>query len=322
MKIEIGESLIYSWLRHVKMCRVVQTNWKPSKMWPLNEQDKLNAFMKESQELFQVKYDYHIYKENNDLSQLLQQAEIDVVGVNGDNTETACFAVDIAFHIGGVNYGSRKITVENIVKKLLRSVMCLCGNMAFNSGEIVFASPKINPAVMADLKEPLEDIKIILCKIGFNFNVSVIANQDFLEQILMPVLSVSSDVADTAELFLRSYQLAGMFDQTEKTVKQDVLANFAVSLSAPETKTISSSGKPFKEYILHGKQCTKHEMHHALIKATSVKRTLFYKDGRTITDDWITDSYTANSNLDNNLGSGPLRGWPEKNIVGIKLEID
>ena len=28
MKIEIGESLIYSWLRHEKQCQLVQTNWK------------------------------------------------------------------------------------------------------------------------------------------------------------------------------------------------------------------------------------------------------------------------------------------------------
>lgn len=30
MKIEMGESLFYSWLRHVKECQIVQTNWKVS----------------------------------------------------------------------------------------------------------------------------------------------------------------------------------------------------------------------------------------------------------------------------------------------------
>ena len=30
MKIEMGESLLYSWLRHVKECQIVQTNWKVS----------------------------------------------------------------------------------------------------------------------------------------------------------------------------------------------------------------------------------------------------------------------------------------------------
>jgi len=30
MKIEMGESLLYSWLRHVKECQIAQTNWKVS----------------------------------------------------------------------------------------------------------------------------------------------------------------------------------------------------------------------------------------------------------------------------------------------------
>ena len=34
MKIEIGESLCYSYLRHVKECWLVQANWKASENWP------------------------------------------------------------------------------------------------------------------------------------------------------------------------------------------------------------------------------------------------------------------------------------------------
>lgn len=35
MKIEIAESMVYSWLRKVRNCRLVQTNWKPAHEWPL-----------------------------------------------------------------------------------------------------------------------------------------------------------------------------------------------------------------------------------------------------------------------------------------------
>ena len=41
MKIEIGESLIYTWLRHVKGCQIVQTNWRPSEFWSLSNQSDL-----------------------------------------------------------------------------------------------------------------------------------------------------------------------------------------------------------------------------------------------------------------------------------------
>lgn len=37
MKIEMGESCVYSWLKHVKDCRIVQLNWKPSAEWDLND---------------------------------------------------------------------------------------------------------------------------------------------------------------------------------------------------------------------------------------------------------------------------------------------
>lgn len=33
MKIEIGESLALSYLKHVKKCVIYQTNWKSSSQW-------------------------------------------------------------------------------------------------------------------------------------------------------------------------------------------------------------------------------------------------------------------------------------------------
>ena len=41
MKIEIAESLIFSWLRHVQGCVVAQMNWKPSPRWPISNEDEL-----------------------------------------------------------------------------------------------------------------------------------------------------------------------------------------------------------------------------------------------------------------------------------------
>jgi hypothetical protein len=40
MKIEIGESLISSYLNHVEKCKIVQTNWKVSGNWTVGDQDK------------------------------------------------------------------------------------------------------------------------------------------------------------------------------------------------------------------------------------------------------------------------------------------
>ena len=46
MKIEMGESLFYSWLRHVKACQIVQTNWKVSQHWELKHEAEIEAMMK------------------------------------------------------------------------------------------------------------------------------------------------------------------------------------------------------------------------------------------------------------------------------------
>ncbi len=46
MKTEMGESLIYSWMRHIKKCQITQTNWKSSPEWKLENEKRLTAFMK------------------------------------------------------------------------------------------------------------------------------------------------------------------------------------------------------------------------------------------------------------------------------------
>ena len=46
MKIEMGESLIYSWLRHEKLCQLVQTNWKVSPFWEGRLSSEVQQFMR------------------------------------------------------------------------------------------------------------------------------------------------------------------------------------------------------------------------------------------------------------------------------------
>lgn len=75
MKIEIGESLLYSWLRHAKGCQLVQTNWKIfSNSWEMKNEETIQQIMIDSSQLFSKKYNYQIYKGTTSLSQLLQQA--------------------------------------------------------------------------------------------------------------------------------------------------------------------------------------------------------------------------------------------------------
>jgi hypothetical protein len=68
MKIEIGESLFYSWLRHVKLCQIVQTNWKASPEWELQHEEGLERIMFAVDECF--KPNIRVFKQTKSLSHL------------------------------------------------------------------------------------------------------------------------------------------------------------------------------------------------------------------------------------------------------------
>ncbi|UWG96524.1 hypothetical protein LPY66_16760 [Dehalobacter sp. DCM] len=218
MKIEMGESLFYSWLRHVKECQVVQTNWKPSPTWQLNGEEELKRFMSITDEHFQNKYGYGIYK-NNSLSQLLMQAEVDALGISMSDDETEIYAIDVAFHESGLNYGDRQETVTRVIKKFIRTALCLIGYFDITKGEIIFASPKIHNAVTNDLEPCIEDLNTLLFEHNYHFTVRIIANDDFNEMVLEPILIASDGISDTSELFMRGYQLVKMFGDDRRQWK-------------------------------------------------------------------------------------------------------
>ena len=80
MKIEIGESLCYSYLRHVKRCWLVQSNWKVSEHWDKqNSEEELEDLFSSMRDLFDR--DGSVFKQTKNAGQFLKQSEIDVVGL-------------------------------------------------------------------------------------------------------------------------------------------------------------------------------------------------------------------------------------------------
>ena len=220
MKIEMGESLLYSWLRHVKECQVVQTNWKASPQWELKNREDISSLIEFSKDSFSKQLQYEIYKDIS-LEQFLMQAEIDVLGISSDKDGYKVYAIDVAFHEAGLNYGSREETVSRVVKKCLRSAACLIGYFDQYDGEIIFASPKINNAVIADMIPAIELANKVLRECKINFDVRIIANEDFESKIMSPILIASEGISDTSELFLRSYQMYKMFVSDTRSIKRN-----------------------------------------------------------------------------------------------------
>ena len=213
MKIEMGESLFYSWLRHVKECQIVQTNWTTSSQWQLYNEDRLEEIMAQTDKFFFDKYGYSIYKKTSSLSQLLQQAECDAIGIEVQGGTNKIYAVDVAFHEAGVNYGGREATIQKIIAKSLRTAMCIYGYLDAKEAEIIFASPKINKSILDGVSPCMTDMQKIMDDLGFQFSFRIIANEDFRDKVLEPILKTSNGVADTNELFIRSYQMMQMFEK-------------------------------------------------------------------------------------------------------------
>ena len=211
MKIEMGESLFYSWLRHVKACQVVQTNWKASGHWELQHEEEIQTMMEVIDKHFNEKYGYEVFKKNVSHRQLLQQGECDALGIQLKKSGNKTYAIDVAFHEAGLNYGDRRTTVMKVIEKCARTAFCLYGYMDAKDTEIIFASPKINPAVLNDLEPCISELNDIFTENGYDFIFCVISNEEFNNQVLQPILNASQGISDTSELFLRSYQLFTLF---------------------------------------------------------------------------------------------------------------
>lgn len=215
MKIEIGESLLLSWLRHVKQCQIVQLNWKTSSSWQLSNEQQVESVMNSSRNYFKKKYGRELFgkKEGQSYTQVLRQGEIDVLGMEMiKNSISSIYAVDVAFHEHGLHYGrTPQDAVTRVVKKMIRSTMVIMAYFGMKKGNVIFASPKINPATYQPLQEAFEDINNLIDQLDLNFSFRLYANSDFEERIIAPVVKLSGEVADTSELFMRSIQMYQLF---------------------------------------------------------------------------------------------------------------
>lgn len=221
MKIEIGESLILSWLKHINNCQIVQLNWKPSTMaWEYYNEERIEVIVNTVQSSFID--DYDVFKKNKSVSQIIRQGEIDALGLELIGKETKeIYAVDVAFHEGGLNYGEKTTTIAKIISKLTRMAITLHGYFDSNDAKVIFASPKINHSVYEPLMDAVEKLKrIFKNNFELSFDFQVISNESFKSRLIDQLDMASKEVADTSELYMRSIQMYKMFEKTYIKPKQ------------------------------------------------------------------------------------------------------
>ncbi len=201
MKIEVSESLCYSYLRHVKRCWLVQTNWKPSAHWKRRRDDQeLDTLFQEMRRRFDE--GSTVFKRTSSVRQLMQQGEVDVVGVD---QEGCIHAMDVAFHEGGLNHVDG--AANRVLKKMLRTNLLLAAYAPQVAGsQIYFVSPKVQRAVESALERAFSDLREQYTEVHWH----LLINGAFREQVVRKTLAKTDSVADTSELFARSVKLLNL----------------------------------------------------------------------------------------------------------------
>lgn len=307
MKLEIGESLILSYLKHVKKCVFHQTNWKSSSNWETFNDEKVQSIYDKIKENLV----FDVFKKSK-LSQLLRQAEVDVIGMDSSNT---IYAIDIAFHEAGLNYGSKEETKDRILKKLLRSYLSLLSYFPDKSYELIFVSPKVNNATEEIIRAYFSELEKHFSSENVKFKY--ISNENFRDEIIIPTIKGTIDDSDTNELFLRATKLLSLFGLYSEpnqivTAPNSQYDNFKFD-NKKQVRTDFTL-----ELIPNNEQLFKQE----LIRTKKANRTWFYSDGRIINDTWDASSFTVESNLRGNISSNnKVRHRNETGLIKLKIEI-
>jgi hypothetical protein len=225
----MGESLMRSWLRHVKGCQLAELNWKPSSGWEksCDGHQRIAA----ARAFFQRTLGITLFADNAAVSRLLRQAEIDVLGVKlsrGGEVE-AVYAADVAYHENGLHY---KDNVGGILKKLVRGRVAVEAYFGEVPCHVIFGSPVVRPGPLRALQAAMEQLRAFFAEQRLATTTNFYANAEFRNEIIVPTLLASADTADSSELFLRSYRL---------------LAGFALAGIPAVTPRIADPGAPAAE---------------------------------------------------------------------------
>ncbi|MCR4759066.1 MAG: hypothetical protein K5705_02120 [Oscillospiraceae bacterium] len=140
-----------------------------------------------------------------------------------ENDEYTIFAADVAFHENGLQYGvNADATALKVAAKCLRMAMCIRAFFGPVNAEIIFASPVVKENAANKIKEYISEVNSLLSEKEFSCKVELYLNERFKKDIFDEVKELSSDVADTSELFLRSWQLYEKMQEKEFLMVTDL----------------------------------------------------------------------------------------------------
>jgi hypothetical protein len=126
----------------------------------------------------------NVFKKTTKVSQLIRQAEIDVLGVklSLEGQIEAVYGADIAYHEAGLHYED---TVLRIVKKLLRGRMALYTYFGPIPCTMIFASPIVGKPSIDPLHSALDHVRAFFSECQLATTTSLYINERFRDEILV-----------------------------------------------------------------------------------------------------------------------------------------
>ncbi len=236
MKIEMNESLVASWLKHVKHCQVVNLNWKASPYWiPVVNDEDINAICGRAVDYFEARQFYILRDPNNqvngdepedannaDWQSMLLATECDAVGISCSGNQMDVYAVESAFHRDGLKYSkkkswwsgpqlnSNKVTAWNVALKFFKNALSMYRWFGSRTAGIVLVAPMSSEPVERAVIEACSIVRGFFVQEGFNFDFELHfqhlqdgSAESFSEGVLAPVNLAATVVDDTSELYLR-----------------------------------------------------------------------------------------------------------------------
>lgn len=306
MKIEIGESLIRTWMRHCMGSQLAELNWKPSRLW-----DESAPITPELEQLYydgKAQFSEDVFKKTSNLKQFLGQAEIDVLGLCVTRGKIdKIIAADVAFHIRGLQYGSKDETTARITKKMFRTALTIERYFSGIPAEILFLSPKVAPAKEPKALNVAKMMHSFFTNRSDKFQFRTIINTEFKKDVLDEIAKIQNYVDDTSELFLRSAQLIALFDNvspaSSRTINTPKMSTSILPTQILPIQFIPSDPKQFKILLLK------------LRKATMIE---YYHNGQIKEKIWNASNFTENSSVIGNLRKRSLYRQGEWQRFGLE----
>jgi hypothetical protein len=205
MKIEIGEFLILSWLRHVRGCIVTQMNWSPSPAWPIAHERELRATFEAIRSFSDDTIGRSSFGQV-DFEAFVRHASVDVLGLRLDHASGGidAIAVDSAINHTELPHGSAEETMVRLIQRMTRAGFALAAYLAPRQASVVFATPWLAMATRQEVQRHLGLLELRLAEQRHeavsHLRFRVIADGDFADEIVQPVLEHVDAVADTSEL--------------------------------------------------------------------------------------------------------------------------